>query len=251
MKYSVSHIVLDIEGTTCPVDFVANTLFPFATAHLKAFVHKHAKEQAVADLLAETEAAWLADLNPEAIALRQTRPPGEKGAKTEQLAEYLNYLIKADRKLPALKELQGMIWAEGYAKGQLVAPLFAEVSSTLAAWREAGIALSVYSSGSITAQKLLYQHSNAGDLCGLFNAWFDTRIGAKTEAQSYLRIADALAIDPETTLFISDSPKELVAASSAGFQVCFSDRDGNPNCDPGPYPSINSLDQLHPILPMS
>jgi enolase-phosphatase E1 len=247
MRFTVSHILLDIEGTTCPVDFVANTLFPFAREHLGTFIREHAQEPVVAALLEEAEAAWITDRGPGAIASREALGPGKTSANAEELADYLIDLIKADRKLPALKELQGMIWSEGYADGKLLAPLYEEVGPTLAAWREAGIALSVYSSGSVSAQKLLYSHSSAGNLCDLFSGWFDTRIGAKTEAQSYQKIAALLAVGPEETLFISDSLKELAAAHSAGFQVCFSDRDGNPYRNPGPYSRITRLDQIQPV----
>lgn len=247
MKCSVSDVLLDIEGTTCPVDFVANTLFPYARDHITVFIQQHGREADVAALLTEAETAWNADHDPAAVTLRQACKSVEETDHASCIAGYLRHLIRVDRKLPALKELQGMIWAEAYADGKLRAPLFPDVATALTAWRDAGLRLSVYSSGSVSAQKMVYRYSTAGDLRTLFHGWFDTRIGSKTEPRSYLNIADALEIRPAQALFISDSLPELNAASSAGLQVCFSDREGNPQRDPGRHPSISRLDQVQPL----
>jgi len=234
----VSWVLLDIEGTTCPVTFVSETLFPYASRNLENLIANCGDDPSVQALLHEVEEAWSSDPDPQANELLL-----QNGNSPLQLRclVYLRWLIKADRKLPALKELQGMVWEHGYASGDLQAPLFADVPQALLRWQAAGIGLAVYSSGSIAAQKLLYAHTTAGDLRPCFRSWFDTRTGPKREASSYRIIATQLGCDPGSIQFISDVKAELDAAHAAGMQVLFSQRDGNPEQDPGPYPVIRDF----------
>src|SRR5690606_26848588 len=89
----------------------------------------------------------------------------------------------------------------------------------LRAWHGAGVALYVYSSGSVAAQKLLFGHTDHGDLTTLFSGWFDTTTGPKREAESYRKIALAVAQPPKRILFLSDSSEELDAASAPGLRT--------------------------------
>lgn len=239
----ISHVLLDIEGTTCPVSFVAGTLFPYAARHLEAYLIRHSQEPEVQRLRQEVEQAWRSDGDPRARELlAAASAPGEQ--KEEDLAMYLRWLISIDRKLTPLKELQGLIWEAGYASGELVAPLFEDVAPTLRRWHGAGLVLAVYSSGSVVAQHLLYGHSNAGDLRPLFAHWFDTRQGPKREPSSYTGIAQAMEAAPQQVLFLSDALAECQAAAAAGLQVLFSLRPGNPEPDSGAFTAMSRLDQL-------
>ena len=234
----ISHLLLDIEGTTCPVSYVAEVLFPYAATRLAAYLEAHQHDPELQPLLRDVQQAWGQDNDPDAAALRQRQPP-------VGLAAYLGLLIQQDRKLTALKDLQGMIWAAGYASGELVTPLYADVPAALRRWHQAGVQLAVYSSGSVAAQQLLYGHSQAGDLRGLFGHWFDTRTGAKQDADSYQQIAHALGSPAAAVLFISDSLEECQAAAAAGMAVRFSDRPGNPHRQPGPFERIDNYADLH------
>lgn len=252
-------ILLDIEGTSCPVSFVASVLFPYARERLASYLESNNNDPDVQALIAATQAAIAADPNPEVQALRQGSPiPGHQPAGQEHLPSeqtqspvvaYLQWLIDHDIKFPALKELQGRIWASGYANGGLVAPLFDDVAPTLQHWHQDGYQLAVYSSGSVAAQQLLYRHSEDGNLEGLFSHWFDTRIGAKQQSASYAAIANVLALAPSQILFVSDAIAELEAASAVGMAVRFSDRQGNPARDAGPFIAIQSLAEIE--LPSS
>ncbi|WP_315860078.1 acireductone synthase [Cyanobium sp. Alchichica 3B3-8F6] len=235
-RQGVTHVLLDIEGTTCPVSFVSSTLFPYAAEQLEAFLDSHRNDLAVRSLLDEVEAAWRQDADPEAQALRQQGGVGTLA--------YLRWLIRRDRKLTPLKDLQGLVWEQGYRSGALTGPLFADVPGALRRWHGAGLVLAVYSSGSVAAQRLIYGHSNAGDLRPLFSHWFDTRIGPKQAPESYATIAAQLGVDPEQMLFVSDALTECQAAAAAGMQVVFSDREGNPGRDPGPFERIVSFNDL-------
>ena len=187
-------IITDIEGTTTPIAFVRGELFPYARARLPAFLRQHGDEPHVAGLLAE--AASLA------------------GGRAVQDA--LLGWMDEDAKVTPLKALQGLIWAEGYAKGELLGRLYPDVPPVLRLWHARGVRLYVYSSGSEAAQRLIFGHSDAGDLSGLFSGFFDTRAGGKREAASYRAIARAIGLPAGEVLFLSDVEAELDAAVAAG-----------------------------------
>jgi enolase-phosphatase E1 len=144
-----------------------------------------------------------------------------------------------------LKSLQGKIWREGYSKGSLRSQVYPDVAPALARWRNAGLNVSIFSSGSVLAQQLLFAHTEAGDLTPLINNYFDTQIGKKAEAQSYRRIAETLRLQPGEVLFISDVVPELAAAREAGMMTVLSIRPGNqPQESADQYTSIHSFDEL-------
>jgi len=231
----IQAVLLDIEGTTCPVPFVSQVLFPYARERLDGFLQEGTDEPALTPLIQAIDAAMAASGNHSI-----------QGETVNHLSRvrFLQSLIDQDRKLPALKELQGLIWDQGYASGELRSPLFDDVAPALRAWRSAGVELAVYSSGSVKAQKLLYRHSNAGDLSGLFSHWFDTSTGAKGEATSYRAIAAAMGLETRAILFVSDVKAELEAARTAGMATRFSQRQDNPEQDPGPFEVVTSLAEI-------
>jgi enolase-phosphatase E1 len=239
----LQHVLLDIEGTTCPVSFVGEVLFPYAKQQIPAFLADQAENPIVQELVNQVFEAWDTDTDIEAAALRQRY--GEKDSKAA--VSYLDWLIEKDRKLTPLKELQGLIWRQGYDQGLLKAPLYADVPEALGRWQSAGLELSTYSSGSINAQKLLYRHSTYGDLSILFRGWFDTNIGSKIISKSYTKIAKALMSNPEKIVFISDRKSELSAADEAGMKILFSQRADNPETDKGNYIAIKHYADLNLI----
>ena len=229
-------VLLDIEGTTCPVPFVSQVLFPYARERLNVFLRTE-ENAALTPLIEAIDRAMEEDGG--AAPERPRVAPSH-----DERVRFLQSLIDQDRKLPALKELQGLIWDQGYTSGALKCPLFDDVAPALRAWRKEGLQLAVYSSGSVKAQQLLYGHSTDGDLRGLFSHWFDTSTGPKGEAASYGAIARQLELAPAAILFVSDSSSELEAASSAGMATRFSVRPENPAVDPGPFEAITSLAQI-------
>jgi len=242
---SITHILLDIEGTTCPVSFVAEVLFPYASSSLQRYLEEHQDEAEIKSLLQGVEMAWKEDIHPEAIAfLEEQGQDSTVGIKA--VAQYLKRLIARDVKLTELKDLQGRIWQSGYASGELVAPLFPDVPEALQHWHDKGFILAVYSSGSVPAQQLLYGHCQAGDLSPLFQHWFDTKTGAKQAKESYLTIAKSMGTAPSDVLFISDALQEIEAADAAGMKTLFSDREGSPACDAGRFAKISDYSRLNP-----
>jgi enolase-phosphatase E1 len=150
----------------------------------------------------------------------------ENGGMCEDamIVEVLQGWIDEDRKHTALKALQGMVWSDGYRNADFAAHIYPDAAPALQAWKESGLPLYVYSSGSVPAQRLFFGHSDAGDLTPLFSGWFDTEIGGKREADSYRRIAESIGIAPADILFLSDVVEELDAAREAGLATVLVDR---------------------------
>lgn len=220
---SVQAILLDIEGTTTPIAFVVETLFPYARHHLREYLDHHASSANDDVLFERFRAEWELDRDQGAPAWVDAPP----AARLKSVAAYSDWLMDRDRKSTALKTLQGRIWEQGFARGELAGEVFADVPAALERWRARGLQIGIFSSGSVLAQKLLFRHSSAGDLSRYLDWYFDTTTGAKGDPESYRRIAAAMAIAPEAILFVSDSVAELDAARSAGMRTLLSVRPGN------------------------
>ena len=238
----IQAILLDIEGTTCPVDFVSKTLFPFAQKNLSTTLSTRNHEPEIESLVNNVIDEWEHD--PDPVSQRLWKQSTQKPPSIQYIEAYLEHLIKTDRKSTALKDLQGIIWEKGYQSGQLKSPLFRDVRPQLDTWKQQGLALAVYSSGSIQAQKLLYSHTEEGDLRHYFDQWFDTHTGPKLLAQSYKLIAQNLGLAVDQVLFASDHPAECDAAQQAGMHAVFCLRDGNPHQNPGNHPVARKLSDI-------
>lgn len=241
------HLLLDIEGTTCPVSFVSDVLFPFAKKEMSRYIKQHWNKSNNNKQIQAARKEWLGDQSTDNIRIKQQVVQGEI-EEVDGLIQYLKHLISVDKKSTALKDLQGKIWEYGYGNGELKSQLFPETSGCLRQWHEQGLMLSVYSSGSVQAQKLLYRHSSNGDLKDLFSHWFDTHTGPKKSAESYKTIAQRLHSLPDNICFVSDNGAECDAARSAGMHTLFSLRDGNPDRDPRGHKVIESLYEVNPHL---
>jgi enolase-phosphatase E1 len=223
---AIRAILTDIEGTTSSIDFVRDTLFPYARERLPAFVETHTDSSEVQH--------WLHEAAREANIIEASR--GE-------IIDLLLRWIDEDRKSTALKALQGMIWKDGYEAGAYRAHMYPEVAARLRQWHAAGIALYVYSSGSVPAQRLFFGFSEAGDLTALFSGYFDTETGPKRESTSYARIAEAIELPAGDVLFLSDIEAELDAARAAGMQTGWLLRDGPVPTTPA-HPAYVNFDQI-------
>ena len=200
----IEAIITDIEGTTSSLSFVKDVLFPYARERLPAFVTAHASDSAVLPLL--TDARKIA---------------GDEALSLEGLIGHLQSWIDEDRKVTPLKALQGMVWEEGYQGGEFFGHIYRDALDALQRWRARGLKIYVYSSGSVKAQKLLFAHTEFGDVTNLFDGYFDTRIGAKIDAESYRRIANEIGLSPSRCLFLSDVETELDAARSAAMNTAW------------------------------
>lgn len=204
-------IVTDIEGTTSSLSFVKDVLFPYARQHLADFVRQHQHTSTVNALLNDA---------------RQLSDPQ---ADIEQLIPQLIDWIDRDQKITPLKALQGLIWEDGYRQGAFQGHIYEDAVECLRSWKAQGYDLYIYSSGSVHAQKLLFAHTEYGDLTPLFSGYFDTHIGGKKEVASYQAIIEQVGQPADTIVFLSDIKEELDAARIAGLQTYWLTREQTPD----------------------
>jgi enolase-phosphatase E1 len=226
---AIEVVLCDIEGTTTPISFVHDVLFPYARARIPAFLDAHADDDEVRAIV---------------NALRSEMRSASGEQQSGNIVGYLNSLMDADRKSGPLKALQGLIWQEGYATGELRGEVYPDVPNAFARWTSAGVRVAIFSSGSVLAQQLIFGRSTAGDLTGFLSAYFDTRVGAKGEPDSYRRIAEALGVPAIRVLFLSDVATELAAAQSAGLKTLLVVRPPGSIPDASGFEAVTTFDAI-------
>ena len=218
-------ILTDIEGTTTSIRFVHDVLFPHARQHIAEFVRANAEDPRVVPYL--NDVRRLAGMEPDLDGI---------------IAQLIAW-IDADEKITPLKALQGMIWEAGYNNGDFTGHVYPDAVKYLERWSGSGIHLYVFSSGSVQAQRLLFAHSDAGDLTPLFSGYYDTDIGNKRDPAAYTAIAADIGLPPQDILFLSDIGAELDAARAAGMHTRWLVRDGAP--DPAAaHPQVSDFSAL-------
>ena len=222
----LSAIVTDIEGTTTPIRFVTDVLYPYARARIPDLVREPSDDADVARILDEVRG--------------EVSGPKDLEAVTAQLLAWMD----ADRKVAPLKDLQGILWEAGYRDGELVTEMYPDAAAGLQRWHANGLRLYVYSSGSVRAQRAIFSHTDAGDLAGLFTDFFDTHVGHKREPGAYRQIVAAIGVAPEEVLFLSDVREELDAARQAGMQTAWLVRDRMPPGVAAAHRRVTSFDRI-------
>lgn len=229
----IAAIVTDIEGTTSAIGFVHDVLFPYALKHIGSFVREHHEERDVMRVL-----------------VRLSESTGIPIHDLEEIIRLLQRWIKEDQKITELKMLQGMVWEKGYKQGLFQAHVYPEVPEVLQRWQQEERNLYVFSSGSVKAQQLFFRYTTYGDLRLLFSGYYDTNIGSKRDQQSYSNIAAAIALKPQSIMFLSDVKEELDAAALAGFRTTWVLRPEDTSLDPerarlkSPHPVVTAFDQI-------
>jgi len=237
-------LLLDIEGTTTPVDFVYKTLFPYANRKVEGFLLEHFRDVEVQAVLAELAAQQQGDER------EGLRPPAwnqeTEEAGLRSTIAYVHWLMTRDSKCTPLKALQGKIWQLGYANGELHGEVYADVPPAFARWRRQGREICIYSSGSVLAQQLLFRSTAAGDLTASISAFYDTASGPKTESESYRRIVESRRRAASEVLFISDAIKEIKAARLAGLHATLCVREPCGTDDDSGNGTIRTFDEIMP-----
>jgi enolase-phosphatase E1 len=239
LVFSGRGILLDIEGTTSSIRFVYDVLFPYAREHLTDFLARRWEDPAVqraCERIAQEAGA----------ALVEGGSSGHPSAGPEWIRTEVLQLMDKDVKATGLKELQGLIWEEGYRAGKLRSHVYPDVPPALRQWTSRQIDIRIFSSGSVTAQKLFFAQTEAGDLLGFFRGHYDTTTGPKRDPESYRRITKLMHQEPGQVLFLSDVTPELDAAATAGLQTGLVVRPGNPPASEVQlHPVLTSFDQIH------
>jgi enolase-phosphatase E1 len=237
-------VLLDIEGTTTPLEFVRDVLFPYARDRIEGYFEGHLQSPAV---IADLEALQREHASDVAQGLN---PPAWRGdslkSQVDSATAYVHWLMNRDRKSTTLKSIQGRIWEAGYRSGELHGQIYPDVEPAFMRWSRSGKLICIFSSGSVLAQRLLFESPPEGDLTRFITAYFDTTTGPKVKPESYARIASLMKLRGSDVLFVSDTPAELDAALDSGMQVLLCTRSGEHQAREQDYPTAESFD---PILP--
>jgi enolase-phosphatase E1 len=237
-------VLLDIEGTTTPIDFVYQRLFPYASRKVESFLREHAEEAEIRLLIQDLRSLRGLDES------QGLRPPAWSRDSAEAVirssAAYVQWLIGRDSKCTALKTLQGKIWQEGFSSGELHGQVYADVPSAFARWSRQRRKIYIYSSGSVLAQQNLFRTVASGDLTPQIAGYFDTKIGPKTDSESYKRISASVGLSARQFLFLSDAAKEIDAARAAGMQAILCDRNAHRAAGVSGGQVLHSFDEIFP-----
>ncbi|KAG8641379.1 probable bifunctional methylthioribulose-1-phosphate dehydratase/enolase-phosphatase E1 2 isoform X2 [Manihot esculenta] len=245
MEPSQHCILLDNEGTATPTSFITDVLFPYALdnvgKHLAATYGSKETQEDINLLRSQIQ-----DDFEQGVSGAVPIPPDYVGKELviASLVANVESMMRSDRKVIALKQLQGHIWRTGFQSNELVGVVFDDVPEALERWDASGIKVYVYSSGSRESQQLLFAKSNYGDLRKYFCGIFDTTMGNKKETRSYSEIFQTVGVDkPSDILFVTNVFEEAVAARAAGLEVIISVRPGN-----GPLPENHGFRTIKSLL---
>lgn len=223
---TIDAILVDIEGTTTPISFVTDVLFPYIKTHVQDYLKANWAEESV-----QADVKALRKLAKEDLDNGTHEAPQIKDGTDESIigtiVDNVLWQMSHDRKSTPLKQLQGNMWKSAYVNGTVKAIIYEDVPKTLRDLVSKGKKIYVYSSGSVAAQKLLFGYSDQGDLCNIFSGYFDTNIGNKRESSSYKAIAKSIETAPEKILFLTDVYAEAAAAKQAGVTSYILLRPGN------------------------
>ena len=244
-------LLFDIEGTTTPISFVHEILFPYSSSQFSNYLEKNPIPKDVFEkLVSEYDTDVKSNLYSEESISESSQqfPKVHKDLFSESevssITKYLKFLVSVDRKSNPLKFLQGKIWEIGYQKGELKSIVYPDVKSCFERAKTKNIPIFIYSSGSVQAQISIFRYSELGDLTPYINGYFDTAIGGKREAQSYLEILKSLAKKPERPCFFTDVVEEGFAASEAGFRVNILRRPGNKEVISNRFAMLNDFSSV-------
>ncbi|OWK03176.1 hypothetical protein Celaphus_00007597, partial [Cervus elaphus hippelaphus] len=201
----VTVILLDIEGTTTPIAFVKDILFPYVKENGKEYLQTHWEEEDVSLLRKQAEEDSHLD---GAVPIPAASGNGADDPQwmIQAVVDDVYWQMSLDRKTTALKQLQGHMWRAVFKPGHMKAEFFADVVPAVRKWREAGM---------------------KGDILELVDGHFDTKIGHKVESESYRKIASSIGCSTNNILFLTDVSREASAAEEADVHVAVVVRPGN------------------------
>ncbi|KAL3872862.1 hypothetical protein ACJMK2_036048 [Sinanodonta woodiana] len=244
----IKALIFDIEGTTTPVSFVKNELFPYIKENIESYLtNGYEDEETAKDVaLLRDESKKDKEAGVKGVVVIPVATDSNKAEVIEACVANVKWQMDQDRKGTALKQLQGHMWREAYNEGKVMGELYEDVAPVLQQLAEEDFLLYIYSSGSVESQKLLFANSTDGDLTEILNGFFDTTIGSKTESESYKKITEEIGVEASEILFLTDNVEEAKAATQAGLTALIVDREENdlPEEARKNYRVINSFNEL-------
>ncbi|XP_074659909.1 enolase-phosphatase E1-like [Tubulanus polymorphus] len=246
----VKVVLLDIEGTTTPITFVKEKLFPYVKENVEEYLNTHYDEDECHEDIKVLREQALKDEKEEVEGV-VTIPnkDSEKDEIIKKAVENILWQMSLDRKTTGLKQLQGHIWRHAYKSGNIKSPVYEDVSDAMKKLTKTDRKVYIYSSGSVEAQKLIYRYSDQGDLTEYLSGHFDTKIGAKGDKESYTKIVEEIDCKPEEALFLTDIPKECKAALEAGLKACVVIRPGNAELTEDEKKTYNQISSFAELFP--
>merc|ERR1712137_1290617 len=240
----VRAVLLDIEGTTTPITFVTEVLFPYVRREVKEYLRKRWEESEVQGDVEALRQQSIKDQSDDSLTVSRIIDSGDKEDIIASVVKNVEEQMDLDRKITPLKQLQGHMWKFGYQSGELQGVVYDDVLEAFKKWKEMEIPIYIYSSGSVGAQKLLFGNSTHGDLLPYISGHFDTTIGLKVESASYKKICENIKLNPSEVLFVTDSLKELQAAVQENLKLRLSIRPGNAPVEDKQFTAIHSFNEL-------
>lgn len=234
-------IVTDIEGTTTAISFVKDTLFKYAYENCESFLRDNFESQEIQNIIENL----CSEAERENFQIKKSK---ERSQFISKVTSYVQKLINEDRKVGALKLLQGKIWKFAFENGLIKGHVFDDIPRNFKKWTDMGIKLYIYSSGSVEAQRLLFKYSAHGDLTAYISGYFDTNVGHKQEAISYENILKHIKVSGQNVLFLSDIPNELYAAEKASITTLLLNRPFNypvSDKDKCYFQIVNNFDEIN------
>ncbi|XP_058055461.1 enolase-phosphatase E1 [Anopheles bellator] len=245
---SAKSIICDIEGTTTSISFVKDVLFPYALKNTEEYLKTNWNEEATKTVVEALREQANEDKKANIEGVVTIATAGESDDLIIQdLVKNIEWQMSKDRKTGALKTLQGLVWAKGYKDGTIKGHVYEDVQQAFEQWDECGRKVYIYSSGSVDAQKLLFEHSEKGNLLKYLSGHYDTKIGAKQEKESYESILKNINAEAADVVFLTDVIAEAKAAKEAGVNVVLLDRPGNAELseeDRKEFPVITTFSEL-------
>ena len=243
---TIRAVLLDIEGTTTPITFVTEVLFPYVRREINSYLTKRWDCEEVQNDIEALRNQSKLDQNDDSLTLPVIKETSDnsKDDVISSVVENVTKQMDLDRKIGPLKQLQGHMWKFGYESGELQGAIYDDVLPALKKWNEMNIPVYIYSSGSIAAQKLLFGNSDKGDLLHYIKGHFDTTSGLKVNSESYQNILQEIKVEPKELLFVTDSVKELHAANASNITLRLSVRPGNAPVQEKEFTEIHSFDEL-------
>lgn len=228
-KQDIKVVLLDVEGTTTSISFVADVMFPYARREVGKFLETTFDSddtQADIELLRKLAQEDLAAGKTDVVQIPAAGSP--KAEVVEAALKNVFAQMDTDRKTTALKQLQGHVWKHGFVSGEMQGDIYADALEAFNKWKPT-TPIFIYSSGSIAAQKLLFGYNKNGDLSVYLKGHFDTTIGSKLEKESYNNIFNEIikqypGVEKKQVLFGTDNIKEAIAADEAGMSTFLSVR---------------------------
>uniref|UniRef100_A0A3B3QZI4 Enolase-phosphatase 1 n=1 Tax=Paramormyrops kingsleyae TaxID=1676925 RepID=A0A3B3QZI4_9TELE len=109
---NVSVMLLDIEGTTTPITFVKDILFPYIKEHIENYLSTHWEEdECKQDVQLLKKQVRIAGDSKVILLIRQNNTVHTDEEKAiREVVDNVLWQMAADRKTTALKQLQGHMW---------------------------------------------------------------------------------------------------------------------------------------------